>query len=110
MAVGDYANTTYTIHVLRTTEAMNVSLTSSFDATKYPVLKGSTFTERRRLEYQRNHRTWYAPDIDLSSASLRVDMTALVLAPLTNHRGLNMASVAASCNCGVEKPGGKSSR
>ena len=82
-AIGDYANTTYLIHILRVDEAISIDLSATFNEARYPELSGVVFQEERRLQYQLQHRLWYVPDIDLSKkATLLVTMTSLVLAPM----------------------------
>jgi len=106
LALGDYVNTTYMIHILRVGEAVDVSLKSAFDTTKYPELVGSIFEESRRLHYQMQHHVWHVPDVDLSSeAALSVDMTSLVFAPMSSGTDTGTAQVGKNCDCNEDVPG-----
>ncbi|CAE7610864.1 unnamed protein product [Symbiodinium sp. CCMP2592] len=83
LAVGDYVNTTYVIHILRVGKAISLGLSGSFNETRHPELAGTTFLEERTLRYQLRHRVWYVPDIDFSAnITLLVKMTSLVFAPM----------------------------
>ena len=105
LALGAYAKTTYVIHVLRTVEAIELSLQSSFNTTQYPELKNPVFSEHRRLQYQRHHRQWYVPDLDLASNStLRVNMTSAVLAPLTGDVA-DVPQIGNRCGCQPQEEG-----
>ncbi|CAE7545753.1 unnamed protein product [Symbiodinium sp. CCMP2456] len=85
LAVGDYVNTTYVIHILRVGEAISLSLSGNFSEAKYPELAGTVFREERRLQYQLRNRLWYVPDIDFSAnITLLVNMTSLVFAPMVS--------------------------
>ena len=85
LAVGDYVNTTYVIHILRVGEAISLGLSGSFSEAKYPDLAGIVFREERRLQYQLGHRVWHVPDIDFSAnITLLVNMTSLIFAPIVS--------------------------
>ena len=49
-AVGSYADTNYTIHVIRVAPAIKVSVNSSFNSSKHPSLADVRFYEERRLQ------------------------------------------------------------
>ena len=106
LALGNYVNTTYTVHILRVGEAVTVSLTSTFNTTKYPELAGSLFEEHRRLQYQLQHEVWHVPDVDLSNkAALRINMTSLVFAPMSLGKDVGTALLGEACDCKREEPG-----
>ena len=108
LAMGDYVNTTYIIHILRVGEAISVSLTSTFNAGKYPELKGSLFHEERRLQYQLEHRAWHVPDVDLANTTLLVKMTSLAYAPMifgADGETATIPQLASECHCQPEIPG-----
>ena len=99
--------TTYVVHIIRIGESINVSLSSPFNESQHPDMKGERFHEERRLSYQLSHPMWYVPDIDMSSNSiLQVRMSAVVFAPL--HMGTNMPDLPQiweNCACGEEEAG-----
>ncbi|CAE7462558.1 mpeU, partial [Symbiodinium necroappetens] len=113
-AIGDYANTTYLIHILRVGEAISINLSATFNEARYPELAGVVFQEERRLQYQLKHRLWYVPDIDLSDkAALLVTMTSMVLAPMISASQEGVVAAAAipslgqKCQC-EQSPGQQS--
>ncbi|CAE7942396.1 unnamed protein product [Symbiodinium necroappetens] len=82
-AVGSYADTNYTIHVIRVAPAIKVSVNSSFNSSKHPSLADVRFYEERRLQYLLEYPTWYVPDVDMAATSaIEVSLDSVVLAPM----------------------------
>ena len=111
LTVGVYANTDYTVHILRLDETMNVTFSSWIRLpTEQQKNKhaDTSFEEERRVQYLRQNPMWYVPDIDMrSNASLQVRIHPVAFAPLSLHRNLPEVPQVAetACECGIIKDG-----